>query len=157
MIIRKRKLPFLLSFLITMTILLISLISVNFVLLLLIIFKKLSSVIPFILAVISFNALGVDQCIIEQCSWCHCKVNAALSFKNHDGLKILSFPHHDDIMSAFLRKEVTNKYLSGIKRMKVTGMDDIMSIKEKWYYVKISDNLNYRICNKRCFILVSLC
>ena len=26
-----------------------------------------------------------------------------------------------------------------------------------WYYVKISDNLNYRICNKRCFILVSLC
>lgn len=27
----------------------------------------------------------------------------------------------------------------------------------QWYYVKISDNLNYRICNKRCFILVSLC
>ena len=29
--------------------------------------------------------------------------------------------------------------------------------KKNWYYVKISDNLNYRICNKRCFILVSLC
>ena len=29
--------------------------------------------------------------------------------------------------------------------------------KTYWYYVKISDNLNYRICNKRCFILVSLC
>ena len=28
---------------------------------------------------------------------------------------------------------------------------------DEWYYVKISDNLNYRICNKRCFILVSLC
>ena len=26
-----------------------------------------------------------------------------------------------------------------------------------WYYVKISDNLNCRICNKSCLIFVSHC
>ena len=40
---------------------------------------------------------------------------------------------------------------TGLSWVQFQTMDD------RWYYVKISDNLNYRICNKRCFILVSLC